>query len=166
MDKETKEALGKIVQKKGKSIKDCYYKNVKMQDDKSGDSSKPRKHYIYHKQLSFLQPLCVESGPTSGNMAVDLTESTQAADNKTAQQEASTTPETQHTTSKASLPARTAQREKVHYRRNENRTSLKNCCWAFWNIYNCFSPSHMHSRSELHLKVTNNHLSSQVAHLQ
>lgn len=52
--------LGKDVQRKWKSLKDCYYKNIRNQESKAGDSSRPRKSYIYHKQLSFLQPFYAE----------------------------------------------------------------------------------------------------------
>ena len=46
---------GKEVQKRWKSMKDSYMKNIKNNEGKSGDPMKSKKPYVYHKQLSFLQ---------------------------------------------------------------------------------------------------------------
>nr|XP_014273858.1 uncharacterized protein LOC106679298 isoform X2 [Halyomorpha halys] len=102
----------KDVQKKWKSIKDCYYKNLKNQDGRSGDPSKNKKPYIYHKQLTFLQSSVVQR-QTSGNMADNLTEGSQDAGKNTAQEDVETeSTAVQSTSSTAPFLSGITQREK------------------------------------------------------
>lgn len=36
-------------------MNDCYVKSIEFQDEKCEDSIKPKKTYLFHKHISFLQ---------------------------------------------------------------------------------------------------------------
>ncbi|XP_014274060.1 uncharacterized protein [Halyomorpha halys] len=69
-DENTRSNTAKEVQKRWRSMKDSFFKSLKSEIGKSCEARKPKKPYIYHKQMAFLHGL-YRPRETLGNMDAD-----------------------------------------------------------------------------------------------
>lgn len=70
MDDNIRRRMAKEVQKRWKSIKDSYVKNVKKRERKGRLAVKMVRPYVFHKQLSFLKPTLIHRNKSLENMKV------------------------------------------------------------------------------------------------